>query len=242
MPRLPADRPRTADRLRGLDDLVAPGGRRAWSIGDLSTGPGPRGSTPRRDDPGRPRFGSHGPGPILVDPRWPTSGRRSGALVIAASPSPIRVPPHPSPARLRRTESMPVVRIPTPLRPHAGGLDSVEADGSTVGEVLGQVFEAHPGAQGADLRRHRAAPVRQCLRQQRRHPLPRRPRHQGRAQGRGQHHPRRRRGLTGRTGDDAIEGSDVMATENGRRCRPTPWTATAARSASPRWASRASAS
>ncbi len=53
---------------------------------------------------------------------------------------------------------MPVVRIPTPLRPHAGGLDSVEAAGSTVGEVLGQVFEAHPGLKerifdGGELRR-----------------------------------------------------------------------------------------
>ncbi len=53
---------------------------------------------------------------------------------------------------------MPVVRIPTPLRPHAGGLDSVEAEGATVGEVLGRVFEAHPGLKerifdGAELRR-----------------------------------------------------------------------------------------
>jgi molybdopterin converting factor small subunit len=31
---------------------------------------------------------------------------------------------------------MPVVRIPTPLRPFAGGKDSLEAPGSTVGEVL----------------------------------------------------------------------------------------------------------
>jgi len=53
---------------------------------------------------------------------------------------------------------MPVVRIPTPLRPHAGGLDSVAAAGSTVGEVLGQVFEAYPGLKerifdGGELRR-----------------------------------------------------------------------------------------
>jgi molybdopterin converting factor small subunit len=53
---------------------------------------------------------------------------------------------------------MPVVRIPTPLRPHANGLDSVEAVGSTVGEVLGQVFEQHPGLKerifdGTELRR-----------------------------------------------------------------------------------------
>ena len=53
---------------------------------------------------------------------------------------------------------MPVVRIPTPLRPHAEGLDSVEATGATVGEVLGQVFEQHPALKerlfgGTELRR-----------------------------------------------------------------------------------------
>ena len=53
---------------------------------------------------------------------------------------------------------MPVVRIPTPLRPHAAGLDSVDAAGATVGEVLGQVFEAHPALKerlfdGTELRR-----------------------------------------------------------------------------------------
>jgi molybdopterin synthase sulfur carrier subunit len=53
---------------------------------------------------------------------------------------------------------MPVVRIPTPLRPHTGGLDSVEAAGSTVGEVLGQVGTLYPALkerifEGADLRR-----------------------------------------------------------------------------------------
>ena len=53
---------------------------------------------------------------------------------------------------------MPVVRIPTPLRPHAEGLDSVEAAGVTVGEVLAQVFEQHPALKerlfdGAELRR-----------------------------------------------------------------------------------------
>jgi molybdopterin synthase sulfur carrier subunit len=53
---------------------------------------------------------------------------------------------------------MAVVRIPTPLRPHTGGLDSVDAAGSTVGEVLGNVGEAHPGLRerifdGEELRR-----------------------------------------------------------------------------------------
>lgn len=39
---------------------------------------------------------------------------------------------------------MAVVRIPTPLRPHAGGLDRVEAQGSTVGEVLNQLGQQFP--------------------------------------------------------------------------------------------------
>ena len=61
---------------------------------------------------------------------------------------------------------MPVVKIPTPLRPHANGLDSVDATGSTVGEVLGQVFEQHPGLKERIFDGDRAAPVRQRLRQQ----------------------------------------------------------------------------
>lgn len=53
---------------------------------------------------------------------------------------------------------MPVVRIPTPLRPHANGLDSIDATGSTVQEVLNTVFEAHPALRdrlfkGAELQR-----------------------------------------------------------------------------------------
>lgn len=53
---------------------------------------------------------------------------------------------------------MPVVRIPTPLRPHAGGLDSVEAEGGTVGAVLDHVGTRYPALKerifdGAELRR-----------------------------------------------------------------------------------------
>ncbi len=53
---------------------------------------------------------------------------------------------------------MPVVRIPSPLRPHTGGLDSVEADGSTVGQVLGGLGTQYPALRerifdGEDLRR-----------------------------------------------------------------------------------------
>jgi sulfur-carrier protein len=39
---------------------------------------------------------------------------------------------------------MPVVRIPTPMRPHAGGLDRVEAAGSTVGDILEQLGTQFP--------------------------------------------------------------------------------------------------
>jgi sulfur-carrier protein len=53
---------------------------------------------------------------------------------------------------------MPVVRIPTPLRPHAGGLDRVEAAGATVGEILGHLGTQYPAIRerlfdGDELRR-----------------------------------------------------------------------------------------
>lgn len=53
---------------------------------------------------------------------------------------------------------MPLVRIPTPLRPHAGGNDSAQAEGSTVGEVLNALTSAYPELRsrlfdGEDLRR-----------------------------------------------------------------------------------------
>jgi sulfur-carrier protein len=53
---------------------------------------------------------------------------------------------------------MAVVRIPTPLRPHTGGLESVEAAGNTVGAVLGQLSERYPELrdrifEGGELRR-----------------------------------------------------------------------------------------
>jgi molybdopterin synthase sulfur carrier subunit len=37
------------------------------------------------------------------------------------------------------------VRIPTPLRKHTDGNESVEVEGSTAGEVLQNLAEAHPG-------------------------------------------------------------------------------------------------
>ncbi|QEH33931.1 Sulfur carrier protein CysO [Aquisphaera giovannonii] len=53
---------------------------------------------------------------------------------------------------------MPLVRIPTPLRPHAGGSDRCEASGTTVGEVLADLGSSHPALKdrlfdGDDLRR-----------------------------------------------------------------------------------------
>jgi molybdopterin converting factor small subunit len=50
------------------------------------------------------------------------------------------------------------VRIPTPLRPHAGGQDRVEAAGSTVGEVLANLSTTYPALRerlfdGEELRR-----------------------------------------------------------------------------------------
>ncbi len=53
---------------------------------------------------------------------------------------------------------MAIVRIPTPLRPHAGGLDRVEATGSTVGEILAQLGTQYPALRerlfdGDELRR-----------------------------------------------------------------------------------------
>ncbi|MDQ6785060.1 MAG: MoaD/ThiS family protein [Actinomycetota bacterium] len=37
------------------------------------------------------------------------------------------------------------VRLPTVLRPAAGGLATVEADGDTIGQVFDSVITAHPG-------------------------------------------------------------------------------------------------
>ena len=53
---------------------------------------------------------------------------------------------------------MPQVRIPTPLRPHAGGHDVVAAAGSTVGEVLANLGTDFPALkerifEGEELRR-----------------------------------------------------------------------------------------
>jgi sulfur-carrier protein len=47
---------------------------------------------------------------------------------------------------------MPVeVRLPTVLRPHAGGLSTVSAQGSTIGEVLNDLVATYPGMAGQVL-------------------------------------------------------------------------------------------
>ena len=53
---------------------------------------------------------------------------------------------------------MPVVRIPTPLRPKADGHDSAQAEGSTVGQVLDALTTTFPDLRaplfdGNELRR-----------------------------------------------------------------------------------------
>jgi len=53
---------------------------------------------------------------------------------------------------------MAVVRIPTPLRPHSGVLDRVEASGSTVGAILADLTTQYPALcgrlfDGEELRR-----------------------------------------------------------------------------------------
>jgi molybdopterin converting factor small subunit len=59
---------------------------------------------------------------------------------------------------LIKVANMPQVRIPTPLRPHTGGHDTVDAAGATVGEVLGRLGEQYPALRerifdGEELRR-----------------------------------------------------------------------------------------
>ncbi len=53
---------------------------------------------------------------------------------------------------------MAVVRIPTPLRSHTAGAESVEGNGATVGDVLNDVATKHPALRerifdGEELRR-----------------------------------------------------------------------------------------
>ena len=44
-----------------------------------------------------------------------------------------------------------MVRLPTLLRAHAGGRSAVEVDGSTIGEVLGELQQSYPAMAGQVL-------------------------------------------------------------------------------------------
>jgi molybdopterin synthase sulfur carrier subunit len=47
---------------------------------------------------------------------------------------------------------MPVeIRLPTVLRPHAGGASTVTANGTTIGEVLSDLVASYPGMDGQVL-------------------------------------------------------------------------------------------
>ncbi len=43
------------------------------------------------------------------------------------------------------------VRLPTVLRPHAGGTSTVTVDGATIGEVLNNLVASYPGMAGQVL-------------------------------------------------------------------------------------------
>jgi len=43
------------------------------------------------------------------------------------------------------------VRLPTVLRPHAGGTSAVTVDGATIGEVLNNLVASYPGMAGQVL-------------------------------------------------------------------------------------------
>ncbi len=60
---------------------------------------------------------------------------------------------------------MATVRIPTPLRPHAGGKDTVEAAGVDRRRRPGSADDGASGAEGTAPRRRRNPPVRERLRQ-----------------------------------------------------------------------------
>jgi sulfur-carrier protein len=43
------------------------------------------------------------------------------------------------------------IRLPTVLRPHAGGRSTVEVEGATIGEVLTKLVDENPGMKGQVL-------------------------------------------------------------------------------------------
>ena len=71
------------------------------------------------------------------------------------------------------------VRIPTQLRPLAGGAGEVEVEGGTVGDALKALDVAHPGSRAPLRRRWQPQALRQRLHGRRGHPLPLGPGHPG---------------------------------------------------------------
>ncbi len=78
-------------------------------------------------------------------------GRRAAGVLVGSRRVSGRIgrPPSISCSRAQagsrwRLHAMAVVRIPTPLRPHAGGQDRVEAAGATVGEILASLGRHFP--------------------------------------------------------------------------------------------------
>ena len=86
--------------------------------------------------------------------------------------------------------------FPPPCARMRGGQDRVEAAGATVGEVLANLGTDIPALRDRLFDGDELQTVRQRLREQRRHSLPRRPGHARRRERRGEHHPGRRRRLS----------------------------------------------
>ena len=103
------------------------------------------------------------------------------------------------------------VRIPTPLRKLTGGAESVAASGATIAAVVQDLEIAASRAERAHLRRRRQGPpLRQRVRQRRRHPLSRQSRDAGEGRRRDLDRSRdRRRPLPDRERFDAASGGDA---------------------------------
>ena len=118
----------------------------------------------------------------LLRPRRDPPQPREPAVVLIDLGRRERTPPFRAPAIPVVTWRMAVeIKLPTVLRAQADGQATVAVDGATVGEVFGSLVERYPGLRGNLLDDvGRPAQVRERLQGRRRHPLPRRPRHQAR--------------------------------------------------------------
>jgi hypothetical protein len=119
------------------------------------------------------------------------------------------------------------INLPRPSATHAGGNRTIQATGSTVGEVFDDMSRAYPKlAAQLTVPRRRAARLRERVRRRRGHPVPRRSRHAGRRPD-GDHDPARGgRRMTilaraRRCRSDAGAGRGRDATPPSRPHRPT---------------------